>query len=406
MVAKTLYFKNVTVNGALSLQDGGTAPATGITTTGWQVAKTASGNFNLMAVGTEKTTGFSTTDALLTPTFTAASCWRSESPFTGTFANTNWSLAFQVRAVTAASAQTGRVKVRIWKSTNADGTGATQLTSSILTGTTTAALSTTVSATSTVTWTPGGSIVFNNEYLWVQCEWEIVVASGSNSGDVDFYIESAGAITTPDLLGILDAWNVNDKAATITLSNNDKTATSSASSSGVRSSTSHLNTTTGLLYYVEFLANTIASQCEVGLKQISGQLTGLNFSATVVSTNGNLRRGGTNSGLTIGAFVTGDVICMAWTSLTEKVWFRKNNGLWNNDAAADPATGTNGLDISATFNDNEATHLFGFLGSTSSAVTVRTKLADFTFAGPAGFKSWMDEALVSVSNKDNFFLVM
>jgi hypothetical protein len=202
VAVKSLYFKNAAPSGAatsLSLQDGGTAPATGITTTGWVVARLASPNLSAMVAGTERASNtFTTADAI--PTFAAAACWRTENPVTGQFANANWSLAFRVRAVSAASSQTGAVKVRIWKSANADGTGATQLTSAVLTGTTTAALSTTVSATSTVTWSPGAAVALANEYIWVQCEWSIVVASGSNQGDVDFYIESAGVVTTPNFV--------------------------------------------------------------------------------------------------------------------------------------------------------------------------------------------------------------
>jgi hypothetical protein len=202
MATKSLYFKNAAPSGAatsLSLQDGGTAPATGITATGWVVARLTATNLSAMLAGTERASNtFSAADAI--GSFAASACWRSENPFTGTFANANWTLAFRVRAVTAASAQTGRIKLRVWKSSNAAGTGATQLTSAVLTGTTTAALSTTVSQTSTVTWTPGSTVVLANEYLWVQCEWDIVVASGSNTGDVDFFIESAGVITTPNFV--------------------------------------------------------------------------------------------------------------------------------------------------------------------------------------------------------------
>jgi hypothetical protein len=200
MAIKSLYFKNAAPAGAttsLSLQDGGTAPTGALTATGWTVAKLAANNMSAMLAGTKRaSTAFATSDAI--PTFAASASWRSEVTFNGTFANTNWTLAFRVRAQGAASAQTGSVKIRIWRSANADGSGATQLTAAVLTGTTTAALSTTVSGTSTVTWSAPGTQRLTSEYLWVQCEWNTVVASGSNSGDSVFYVESAGVITTPD----------------------------------------------------------------------------------------------------------------------------------------------------------------------------------------------------------------
>jgi len=201
VAVKSLYFKDVAPTGAstsLSLQDGGTAPAGALTTTGWTVGKIASTNMSSMLARTKRATGtFSTSDQI--PTFAAASAWRSENAISGVFANTNWSLAFRIRA-SVVSAQTGSVKVRIWKSANADGSSATQLTSAVVTGTTTAVLSTSASATSTVTWAPGGTVTLTNEYLWVQCEWNIVVASGSNTGDAVFYVESASVITTPDFV--------------------------------------------------------------------------------------------------------------------------------------------------------------------------------------------------------------
>jgi hypothetical protein len=77
----------------------------------------------------------------------------------------------------------------------------------------------------------------------------------------------------------------------------------------------------------------------------------------------------------------------------ERIWFRKNNNLWNNDASADPATGTNGLDISAQPNVNFA--LWTFATSSGRAVTLGTEAAEFTYAGPSGFTSWMGEALAA-----------
>jgi len=202
MAVKSLYFKNTAPTGASTsraLQDGGTAPTAAITTTGWTVARLTSPNLSAMVAGTERASGtFTTADAL--GAFAAAACWRTENPITGTFANANWTLAFRVRAVSSATAQTGQGKGRIWKSDSADGPGATQLTRAGLSGTTTAALSTSASATSTVTWTPGGTVALSNEYLWVQCEWSIVATATNNAADVLFYVESAGVITTSNFV--------------------------------------------------------------------------------------------------------------------------------------------------------------------------------------------------------------
>jgi len=200
MATKTLYFKNTLAPGSVTsfgLQDGGTAPATGITITGWTVAKLAAPNMSLMVCGGERSSvTFGSSDALTG--FSATSSFRTENAITGIFANTNWSFAFRLRAVTSASSQTGQMRIRLYKSTSADGSGATSLMSGSVAGTTTAAMSTSASATSTVTWTPGATVTLTNEYLWVMCEWSIIGTSGNNNADVMLYIESAGAITTPD----------------------------------------------------------------------------------------------------------------------------------------------------------------------------------------------------------------
>jgi hypothetical protein len=198
MAVKTLYFKNAAPSGAstsLSLQDGGTAPTGAITATGWIVGTTAAGRTSAMLAGTKRAAAtFTVSDSI--PTFAANACWRTENPLTGIFANTVWNLNFRVRA-TSASTQSGSIKARIWKSTNPDGSDATQLTSALQAGGTTSVLSTSASATSVVAWNLGGAITLLNEYLWVECEWN-TVAVGAAGNDVMFYVESAGAITTSD----------------------------------------------------------------------------------------------------------------------------------------------------------------------------------------------------------------
>lgn len=202
MAVQTLYFKDAAPAGAaasLSLQNGGSAPAGALTTTGWTVAKLAATNLSAMLARTKRaSTTFNAADQI--GSFVASACWRSELLFNGVFANTNWSLAFRLRCATASS-QTGSIKTRLWRSTSADGSDATQLTSAVQTGTTTPVLSATVSQQSTVTWAPGGTMTLTNEYLWVQCEWNIGATAGSNNADAIFYVESAGVVTTPDFTG-------------------------------------------------------------------------------------------------------------------------------------------------------------------------------------------------------------
>jgi hypothetical protein len=397
VAVKSLYFKDAAPSGAtssLSLQDGGTAPTGALMTTGWTVGKIATANMSPMSARQKQVTGsFTTSDRLTSIQSQSAACWRTENPFTGTFANTNWTLAFRVRC-SVASSQTGRIKLRLWKTTAVDllTNPPVEITSAVLVGTTTAALSTTVSATSTVTFTPGAAITLNNEYLWVHCEWEIITASGNNSGDVLLYVESAGVITTPDFIATTpDAWSAFDKSANVTLSNSDKTATvTTALSGGVRSTTKRTNGTAGK-YYAEFVLDT-PNSVRVGIHEATATITSAFQGTYYTASTGVIAVLGTPGSVDLGpAAVAGDVISMAWDTGAERIWFRSNGGLWNADAAANPATGTNGIDVSTV--PNTAHALWG-QSSQISAFTLRTKLADLSYTdGLSGFTSWMGEII-------------
>jgi hypothetical protein len=219
MAAITFYLKNVLVNSSLSLQDGGGAPSAGITSTGWVVSKSSSPNSSLMQINSRRgNASFTAADSLTPPNLTTSSSWRSENPYTGTFAATPWTLAFRLRAALASGGQTGSVCCRIWKSTsnNAAAGTFTELTTSVLTGTDSGAVSITASGESDVTFTPSSPITFNNEYLYVQCEWSINTTSTSTSADIEFYIEPAAVITTSDFgTGVGNTYNdaVNEAGA-------------------------------------------------------------------------------------------------------------------------------------------------------------------------------------------------
>ena len=195
--------------------------------------------------------------------------------------------------------------------------------------------------------------------------------------------------------GTADAWNTNDKSSTVTLSVVDKKATTtSATGSGTRSSTVLLNGVAGVYYAELLIDNTIGGSApSVGIRSTSGlPNTGAAGSVSVAGNIGNIIV--TPPGSVVGsigsvAFANGDVLCVAWNSGTERIWFRLNGGLWNNDASANPATGTNGLDVSVF--EGLYFGLWFTAAASATAVTLRTELAEFTQAVPSGFSSWMGE---------------
>lgn len=164
---------------------------------GWTVAKVSSANDSEYLVGTKRASTTFTTEAG-TPkpgtlaTGASANAFRSLNAYTTTFQAAAWTLTFAVRATTASS-QAGRVRCRVFASSNADGTSSRELTASTQVGSTSSALSTSADVTSVVTWTPASPITLANEYLFFVVAWEITTASGSNSGDVQFRTgQSAG----------------------------------------------------------------------------------------------------------------------------------------------------------------------------------------------------------------------
>lgn len=209
MATHTLYPTNtlaITPNFWSILQDGGTAPTAANSTYGWSPSKqalsntiymgghlgasgavTAGGLTSFIDSTTSPTKGTGTTGSTAGDSFIAG-------PYTGTFANTAWTFAWNMRASTAGV--TGRLRMRVWKSANADGTSATALTASTQVGST-IVLSTTVDTNSSMSWSPG-TITLSNEYLFFQMEWE-QTAVGTTSGDNALFRIGTASITTPDL---------------------------------------------------------------------------------------------------------------------------------------------------------------------------------------------------------------
>ena len=201
MATKTFRVATTTTNNSGDLLEADQTAAN--RTDGWTSGKVGAASMSEFDAATKQGTG-SFTAAVKPASFITGTACNAFSPVNsirGTFANTAWTFTFNLRCTTA-SAQRGRMRMRVFKSANAAGTGATELTGATQIGTTVAAaLSTTVDQTSTVTWSPGTTIVLNDEYLFFVLAWEITTAGGANGADVVIRTGQAAAgsrLVTPD----------------------------------------------------------------------------------------------------------------------------------------------------------------------------------------------------------------
>jgi hypothetical protein len=135
-------------------------------------------------------------------------------PFSGTFAATSWTLSWVLRCVSAVGSR-GRMRTRVWKGPNADGSGATALTASTQVGATININATGTDFTSSATWNPGTTITLANEYLFFQLEWNETTLGTNASGDVRLR-SGTSAVTTPDFTaGANSNVTITDSAAAV-----------------------------------------------------------------------------------------------------------------------------------------------------------------------------------------------
>jgi F5/8 type C domain len=208
MAVQTIYIlgtAGVTPNFFGNTQLNGTAPTAANSTFGWGPAKTAVTTPYYRGRLGQTTTGV---DAAVASSYNAGTTGPTKGtnntgaagdsfiagPFYGTFANTAWTFNCNLRAGTAGAI--GHINMRFWRSPNADGSGATQITANTAGATIT--LSTTVDGNSSITWSPG-QLVLVNQYLFFQVEWQETTAGSSNGNNVLFRIGTA-SITTADFV--------------------------------------------------------------------------------------------------------------------------------------------------------------------------------------------------------------
>lgn len=122
---------------------------------------------------------------------TNRSGWRSKEKLTVTFEAGTWIFNMVCRAVTAANTGKQAITLRVWKGSNEEGTGATLLNETLLTGSEMSSLSKEADQNSKSEWS-APEVALSNEYLFVECAVKIVAAGGGSTQDCVFRYGNEG----------------------------------------------------------------------------------------------------------------------------------------------------------------------------------------------------------------------
>lgn len=189
MPAKTWYLTNasVSVGSDLSETDPG-AEAYRSPVTGWIVGTGATNHSeyeNDAERASSTFTGTTVPDGSLDTVL--GDFWVSPAPITGSFDAGNWNVHFACRANNNGGAQDGRMRCRLFRGPNQDGSGATEITAAQQQGGLVTNLATSATQVSTATFDPGAFSV-TNEYIFIQLAWERTGAGGMTTADVNVRI--------------------------------------------------------------------------------------------------------------------------------------------------------------------------------------------------------------------------
>lgn len=219
MATKTFTIRNALAGNFQRISEG-SAGTEVFTSARWSVGTLGASNFGyLLAQGDQTTFGATAIPNTDVPGTATGDSFRTDVPISGSFASGNWTIAPRVAGAVSISTLDGRIRMRVFKSANADGSGATELTSGVLIGTTVTDLGSTAQA-STITWA-APEIVLANEYLFFRTAWEITGAGGSASDGVRLIGGGASNIVSTDFEA---GFSVSPTAGQARMSGNAPTA--------------------------------------------------------------------------------------------------------------------------------------------------------------------------------------
>lgn len=176
-------------------------------------------------------------------------------------------------------------------------------------------------------------------------------------------------------------WSTTDKS-NVTLSGGNLVATVPSGSGGVRNAS---GLSSGKYYWENTYTTLNSNSITVGLARAIAVVDGSNTSGIVfvARITGGITVGAVDSGSALGIIGAGAVIGIAVDLTAKLIWFRvAPTGNWNGSAAANPATGVNGIDIASI----STGPLFPWMsGQTGDKVTANFGGSAFSGAVPASF---------------------
>lgn len=203
---------------------------------------------------------------------------------------------------------------------------------------------------------------------------------------MSFLLNTNYFVTAPVVTGV--TWNPLDKHSSIVLSGGDKIATKTGTTlqTSVRGTVSRSSGK----YYLEFVPVRGTAAASVGIGTASATLSnyvGNDANAVGMGVSNGIVRVNVTSIGTGPTHVDGDIVHLAVDLTAELIWFRVNNGNWNANGSADPATGVGGFSFATTV-DGGAYFPMATVSVAGNSNTLRASASEFTGTVPSGFSAW------------------
>jgi len=198
------------------------------------------------------------------------------------------------------------------------------------------------------------------------------------------FVSESGQVIPPFTGATLNGTNT-----LVVMSNGNLTVThnNTNTNAGVISTSAQ---TTGKFYFEYTQQTSISTSNQIGI--MSSAWSGI-FSSSEMTANATeldlgtssiIYSNGASTGKNLGTNVLGDIICFAINLTSRLAFIRRNNGNWNADGTANPATGVGGVVIAPTLSFRPIVRFGGAVAPTD-AITANFGASAFAFAVPSGF---------------------